>query len=102
MKTADGAGNPRVTTMDAVAHFVEELRAAPEFVGTSVAEDFEATVEALYVEGDDNADAIAMLDAIKWILKQPRTVAEKLEVLHRLSALQGKVRINLPKFAGWA
>jgi hypothetical protein len=58
-------------------------------------------LEALYLEGDDSADAIALMDAVTWVLKQPRTLDERFEVLGQLLSLNGKITVDLREFTGW-
>ena len=57
--------------MNAVDAFLDECRADTRYAADAptIAE----ALEALYLEGDDSADAIAVMDAVAWVLKQQRS-----------------------------
>jgi hypothetical protein len=88
--------DPIVNAVDA---FLAECRADPRYAADAptIAE----ALEALYLEGDDSADAITLMDAVTWVLKQPRTLDERFEVLGRLLSLNGKITVDLREFTGW-
>jgi hypothetical protein len=54
---------------------------------TAIAE----ALHALYLESDGIADAIAFMDAVTWVLKQPRTLDERFEVLQRPTSITPRV-----------
>jgi hypothetical protein len=85
--------------VSAVNAFLDECRADPRYAAhvPAIAE----PLESLYLESNDTADAIAFMDAVTWVLKQPRTLDERIEVLGRLFSLNGKVTVNLREFTGW-
>ena len=85
--------------MSAVKAFLDECRADPRYAAD--APDIAEALEALYLEGDDTADAIAFMDAVTWVLRQPRALDERFEVLGRLFSLNGKVTVDLREFTGW-
>ena len=89
----------RKAIVNAVDAFLDECRADPRYAADAptIAE----ALEALYLEGDDSADAIALMDAVTWVLKQPRTLDERFEVLGRLLSLNGKITVDLREFTGW-
>jgi hypothetical protein len=84
--------------VSAVNAFLDECRADPRYAADAPA--IAEALEALYLEGD-TADAIAFMDAVTWVLKQPRTLDERFEVLGRLFLLNCKVTVDLREFTGW-
>ena len=64
---------------------------------TAIAE----ALHALYLENDGTANAIAFMDAVTCVLKQPRTLDERFEVLSRLFSCYGKVTENIREFTRW-
>jgi len=85
--------------VSAVSDFLDECRADPRYGAhvTAIAE----ALHALYLESDDTADAIAFMDAVTWVLKQPRTLDERFEVLSRLFSRYGKAIEDIREFARW-
>jgi hypothetical protein len=53
------------------------------------------------LENDGTANAIAFMDAVTCVLKQPRTLDERFEVLSRLFSCYGKVTENIREFTRW-
>jgi hypothetical protein len=83
-----------------IERFVAAMRADSRL--SALADTFAAGFEALQREGDENGHAIEAFDAFRWIVRQPRTIDEKLDALQKLTSLQGKVNIPcLRKFLGW-
>jgi len=85
--------------VSAVKAFLDECRADPRYAADAPA--IAEALEALCLEGEDSPDAIALMDAVTWVLKQPRTLDERFEVLGRLFSLNGKINVDLREFAGW-
>jgi hypothetical protein len=86
--------------MDAIARFIDDVRNAPELA--EVAEACARAMHELDLEGDTNPHAAAVFAGIEWIINQPRTLAEKIEALAKLSAMKGQVRIpSMREFTGW-
>jgi hypothetical protein len=85
--------------VNAVGVFFDECRADPRYAADAPA--IAEALEGLYLEGDDSPDAIALMDAVSWVLKQPRTLDERFEVLGRLFSLHGKFNVDLREFTGW-
>jgi hypothetical protein len=85
--------------VNAVDIFLNECRADPRYAADAptIAE----ALEGLYLEGDDSPDAIALMDAMTWVVKQPRSLDERFEVLGRLLSLNGKINVDLREFTGW-
>jgi hypothetical protein len=83
-----------------VDKFFADMRADPRFA--DVAEGMAQALSAIDIEGDGNAHAIVCMQAIEWIMAQPRTLDEKIEALHKLSSIRGKVSIPCMRaWAGW-
>ena len=82
--------------------FVKELGAQPDLVEGAGAEAFAQAFEALELEGVKNWHARRFMQAVTWILQQPRTVAEKLEAIEMLVALpRGPRIVSMPQLTGW-
>jgi hypothetical protein len=80
--------------------FIAKMRDDPQF--GDFADDMEKAFQAVDVEADSNSHAAALFAAVEWILRQPKPVRDKLEVLRRLLDLSGLVRIpSIRAFAGW-
>jgi hypothetical protein len=80
--------------------FIAEIRADAQFAG--FADDTEKALQALDFEGDGNDHAAALFAAVEWVVRQPKPVRDKLEVLRRLVDLGGFVHIpSIRAFAGW-
>jgi hypothetical protein len=91
------AGGKRMTPVDHIAKFIAEVRADADLA--PLADDIERALQAVDLEGDWNDHAAAFFAAIEWILKQPATVRERLEVLLKLTQLKGFVHIpDMGKF----
>jgi hypothetical protein len=88
--------DPIVNAVDA---FLDECRADPRYAADAPA--IAEALDALYLEGEDSPDAIALMDAVNWVLQQPRTLDERFEVLGRLFSLNGKITADLREFTGW-
>lgn len=83
-----------------VENFIAEMRADP--VLRDHADACASALQKLDVEGDGSTDAIALMQAVEWIAKQPRTLEEKLKACHMLFAQKGHVRIDsMREFCGW-
>jgi hypothetical protein len=83
--------------VDHIARFIAEVRAEPELA--SLADEMERALHAVDCEGDTNVHTAAFFAAVEWILKQPATLRERIEVLVALSGLQGRVHIpDMRKF----
>lgn len=87
--------------IDQIARYVADLRAEPAL--EPFANDMERALSAIDLEADTNPHAAAQFEAVRWIMRQPRTVREKTEVLARLvTQPPGRVRIpSIKAFAGW-
>jgi hypothetical protein len=81
-----------------LSQFVDEVRAEH---GHQCADDIEEGLGAIYDEGCDVPDAQTFLDAVVWIVKQPRSLDQRMEAVRKLASLEGRIRINLPRFLGW-
>jgi hypothetical protein len=80
--------------------FIAKMRADPQF-GDS-ADEMEKAFQAIDLEADSNGHAAALFSAVEWIVRQPKPVRDKLDVLRRLFDLSGFVRIpSIRAFAGW-
>jgi hypothetical protein len=85
----------------ALTAFVDECRADRRLTA-STADAMEEAFEALHREGDDNGDAMELLDAIRWIVRQPRSIEERMRAINTLLELSGKVAIpSLRRFLKW-
>ncbi len=86
--------------MTAFTAFVTDLRAEP-----SLAVFADAVAEAhrsLELESVHNHDALQVWRAVNWILRQPRTVREKLDALVKLTSLPAGPRIvRMRHLTGW-
>jgi hypothetical protein len=86
--------------IDHIKAFVADLRADQQL--GQFADDMEQVLYAVDVEAAGNDHAAAQFGAIEWIVKQPKPVRDKLDVLRRLFDLSGFVRIpSIRAFAGW-
>jgi hypothetical protein len=86
--------------VDHIARFIAEVRAEPELA--SLADEMERALHAVDCEGDTNVHAAAFFSAVEWVLKQPRTIREKLDVICKLTGMKGKVVIpSMQEFSGW-
>jgi hypothetical protein len=86
--------------MNEIEKFIAEVRAAPQWA--SIADQLEEVFQTLHREGDDNADAVELFDAIRWIVRQPRSIEERMRAMKMLFDLSGKVvNLNLREFLGW-
>lgn len=81
-----------------IEKFIADLRA---WLGDEVADAMAKALNAIDIEGDGVPDACAFMQAVEWILAEPRTVREKFELIDRLRNLNGKVTINMREFSGW-
>jgi hypothetical protein len=83
-----------------VKQFVAELRADPQLA--TLADEFDQAVCAIEHEAVTNRDARTFFKAVRWIVGQDRTNAEKIEALGKLLALpRGPVVIGMRKLTGW-
>jgi hypothetical protein len=86
--------------VDCFKKFIAEMRADPQF--GQFADDIEKALHAVDLEGDGNDHAAALFAAVGWVVTQPKSVRDKLDVLSRLFALSGFVHIpSIRAFAGW-
>jgi hypothetical protein len=72
--------------------FVGEVRADKRvcIYADEIAEAF----AAIYDEGNENADAQAVDDVIRWIIKQRAPLTEKAIALSDLMRMEGKIRVK--------
>jgi hypothetical protein len=81
--------------------FTCKLLADPAFASSAV--EIRKALDALDIEADGNPDAERFLTATLWICNQrQRSVSERMEKLHALSSLKGKVCINMQEWTGWS
>jgi hypothetical protein len=67
-----------------------------------MADDIAKAHRALELESIYSRDAWQVLKAINWILSQPRTIAEKLDALVKLTSLPPGPRIvRMKQLTGW-
>jgi hypothetical protein len=87
--------------MNAYKRFIEELRADPRF--TNAADQAEKEFRQAELETGRNWHQHRFMQAVSWILDQPRTLDEKIEALHRLQSLPPGPRIvSLRRLTGWS
>jgi hypothetical protein len=85
---------------DALHGFLDELRADRDLAAH--ADQVEDALEALDIEADGNLHAQQAFEAACWIIKQPRTIEEKVFALTKLFSLPGGgVVVNLHELTGW-
>jgi hypothetical protein len=78
--------------------FILELCGSP--FASSVVE-INNALEKLDIEGDYNPDAAAMLKALEIISMKSEPIAERLEEMHKLTSLRGKVSVEVRGWTGW-
>jgi hypothetical protein len=80
--------------MGAIDRFLGQCRADPELA--PCAADLSNALGALDLEGDGNREAVALFDAVLWVIKQSCAADERLRALHRLFSLpRGPTRVTL-------
>jgi hypothetical protein len=85
--------------MNALADFIDELRAGDL---AAHADAVETALEALDIEADGNPHAQQAFQAACWIIRQPRTIEEKVFALSKLFSLPGAVIVNMHELLpGW-
>jgi hypothetical protein len=72
--------------------FIAELRADPRVA--SHADAVEAAFTAMHDEGNESGEALELIDAIRWIVRQHVTLPEKVSAITECLSLKGKVRIK--------
>jgi hypothetical protein len=83
--------------VDHIKKFLADVRAEP--VLAPFADDMERALHMVDLEADTNDHAAAFFEALIWILAQPRTLREKLDVICKLTGMKGRVTIpNMRKF----
>jgi hypothetical protein len=85
--------------MTAIDTFLDELRADRDLAAH--ADQVEDALTALDLEADGNLHAQQAFEAACWIIKQPRTIEEKVFALTKLFSLPGAVVVNLHELTGW-
>ena len=86
--------------VDRFKNFIAEMRADRQL--SDFADDMEHTLQAIDLEADGNDHAAALFAAVEWVVSQPKPLRDKLDVLQRLFALSGFVRVpSIRSFAGW-
>jgi hypothetical protein len=86
--------------MSAYSHFLVELCADPAFVAS--APEIRRGLDALDIEGDGNMHALALYEAVCWILNQRQhSVLERMEKVAELTALKGRQVLNMREWTGW-
>jgi hypothetical protein len=80
------------------AAFIQELRADPRFAGSSVADDLEAALLEMDLEGAELVDADSLHRAISWIMAQPDSLDKRLAAISRLNALGKVVDLDMRQF----
>ena len=84
--------------VDHVKRFLADLRADQELA--PFADGIERGLHAADISADTNNHAAAFFAGVEWILRQPGTVRERLEVLARITGLEGVVHIpSMREFA---
>jgi len=84
--------------MDLIDRFIAELREN----GMPLVDDLANDLAELHLDVETDANSAVFYGAVLWILKQPRTADEKLQVIERLVMLpKGKHEINIRQFSGW-
>jgi hypothetical protein len=84
---------------DALDTFLDELRADRDLAVH--ADEVEDALAALDLEADGNPHAQQAFQAACWIIRQPRTIEEKVFALTKLFSLPGAVVVNLHELTGW-
>ena len=84
---------------DALGDFIDELRADRDLAAHADA--VETALTALDIEADGNPHALQAFGAAEWIIKQNRTIEEKVFALTKLFSLPGAVVVNLHELTGW-
>jgi hypothetical protein len=78
--------------------FLVELCGSPF---ASLAGEINRALKQLDLEADGNPDADRLLAAMEWVARQPKPLVDRLEKMHDLTRLRGKVRISMRAWAGW-
>jgi hypothetical protein len=84
---------------NALHGFLDELRADGDLAAH--ADQVEDALSALDLEADGNPHALQAFGAAEWIIKQNRTIEEKVFALTKLFSLPGAVVVNLHELTGW-
>jgi hypothetical protein len=82
---------------DALEKFLDELRADRDLAAH--ADQVETALEALATEAGPHAQQA--FQAACWIIRQPRTIEEKVFALTKLFSLPGAVVVNMHELTGW-
>jgi hypothetical protein len=85
--------------MTALDTFLDELRADCDLAVHADA--VETALSALDIEADDNPHAQQAFQAACWIIRQPRTIEEKIFALTKLLSLPGAAVVNMHELTGW-
>jgi hypothetical protein len=89
-----------VTVSPAFDNFIAALRADAVFA--PVADRVAEAIRAADLEGDGNVHAIEFHRGLEWIISQPRTLREKIDMIDRYVHLEGKVTIfSMKAWTGW-
>ena len=80
--------------------FASEIAADPG-VSADCAEAVLDSLEGLFEEGNDSPDAQALTDCLTWIMRQPRSLIERVQAVESVLKLEGPVRINVREFLQW-
>jgi hypothetical protein len=86
--------------MNALDTFLDELRADRDL--SIHADEVETALGALDLEADGNPHAQQAFEAACWIIRQPRTIEERVFALTKLFNLPGAVIVNMHELLpGW-
>ena len=85
--------------MNALENFIDECRADRDLAAH--ADQVEDALSALDIEADGNLHAQQAFSAAEWIIRQPRTIEEKVFALTKLFSLPGAVVVNMHELTGW-
>jgi hypothetical protein len=79
--------------------FVLEMLGDPAFAPSAV--EINDALQRLDCEADFNPDATQMLKCLEIIASKSTPIAERLEEMHKLTSLRGKVVVEVHGWTGW-
>jgi hypothetical protein len=83
-----------------IDQFIADLRTDPRFARHAQA--IEDALFALDAEGDGNASASGLYEAVHYVLARPdRLLREKIEMVHRLITRRGRQSGTIAQIVGW-
>jgi len=86
--------------LDHIEQFIADVRADADLAPS--ADEIAKAMHALDQEADGNDHAAALFEAMLWVVRQPRSAAEKFAVIYKLVDQKGFVYIpSIREFAGW-